>query len=181
MWDNLPEIELHSVKGSKLLLEFNQFCKNYQHSFEKFISEINKHKEAFTKKIDRLNKRGGTVGFGNFVEVNYFNPKNDQGRDDGAEPFTTSFEAFKDGINILIDTLQERLTLFTGDLVEPLDLYISHRDQTCKKQFDQAKQAFHELVEKETKHAEYKRLYHALCEESEEMEIEIEKALLSQI
>ena len=130
-----------------------------------------------------MNKKGGIGGFGNFVEVNYFHSKQESNHDD-KDPekyFTSTVDAFKDGVNIILDSLQERMNLFAGDIIEPLELYIQHREQTCKKQLDQAKQAFNEVNEKELRHQEYKRLYHALCEESEMMEIEIEKALLSQI
>ncbi len=58
---------------------------------------------------------------------------------------------------------------------------MQHRDQTCRKQFEAAKSIYGELIDKDVKHTEYKRLYHAYCEESEQLEIQIEKDLLSQM
>lgn len=39
----------------------------------------------------------------------------------------------------LLLLLEERVTHITGDLIEPLDMYINHHEQTSLQQFDQAK------------------------------------------
>lgn len=72
------------------------------------------------------------------------------------------------------------MKIIGGDLVEPLELYISHHEHTSQQQFDQARQIFHDYYEKQTKHKECKKHYMNLGHESEQLEIEIEKALLSQ-
>ena len=83
------------------------------------------------------------------------------------------------GMQAIVEVLDERVQLLQNDLVEPLDMYINHHNETFHLQFDQAKQLFHDLYEKETKHNECKRQYMNLCQESEQVEIDIEKALLS--
>lgn len=67
----------------------------------------------------------------------------------------------------LLNLLEERVTHITGDLIEPLDMYINHHEQTSNQQFDQAKQIYHDLYEKQTKHSECKRLFMSLGQESE--------------
>lgn len=44
--------------------------------------------------------------------------------------------------------IEERVNLITGDLVEPLEMYISHHDQTSQQQFKQANKLYNELLEK---------------------------------
>ena len=84
------------------------------------------------------------------------------------------------GMDQLLLLLEERVTHITGDLIEPLDMYINHHEQTSLQQFDQAKSIYHDLYEKQTKHSECKRVFVSLGQESEQNEIDIEKALLSQ-
>ena len=65
-------------------------------------------------------------------------------------------------------------------MIEPLEMYISHHDQTSTQQFKQANKLFHDLKDNQSNHQECKRQYMNLGHESEQMEIEIEKALLNQ-
>ena len=91
-----------------------------------------------------------------------------------------SVNCLKMGVEALLQFMEERVTHITGDLIEPLDMYINHHEQTSSQQFEQANQLYHDLYEKQTKHSECKRLYMSLGQESEQNEIDIEKALLSQ-
>jgi hypothetical protein len=43
--------------------------------------------------------------------------------------------------------IEERVNLIIGDLIEPLEMYISHHDQTSTQQFKQANKLFHDLKE----------------------------------
>mmetsp|Transcript_17500 Transcript_17500/g.26977 ORF Transcript_17500/g.26977 Transcript_17500/m.26977 type:complete len:91 (+) Transcript_17500:514-786(+) len=90
-----------------------------------------------------MNKKGGvSTAISSFVEVNYFGNANGKPKDengDAIQPTSTSIVAFKDGVNILVDTVASRLQLLNTDLIEPLELYMQHRDQTCRKQFEAAK------------------------------------------
>ena len=72
------------------------------------------------------------------------------------------------------------MKLLEKDIIEPIEVYINHHEQTSFKQFDLAAQIFHELHEKQIKHEECKKIYMSLGHESEQNEIEIEKSLLSQ-
>ena len=72
-------------------------------------------------------------------------------------------EVLQRGIKTVTDLIDEKATLIARDIIEPLELYIHHHDQTSNLQFDQARQFFHDFYEKKTKHTECKRLYMDLC------------------
>ena len=76
-------------------------------------------------------------------------------------------DIMKKAMNIVLRTVDEKVAMISGDLVEPLELYISHHETTSQTQFDQARQFFHEYHEKQTKHKECKKQYMNLGHESE--------------
>ena len=93
---------------------------------------------------------------------------------------TIANDVMKKAMGFVIRSVDERAKMILSDLVEPLELFITHHDQTSSQQFDQARQFFHDYHEKLIKHKECKKQYMNLGHESEQLEIEIEKALLSQ-
>ena len=50
--------------------------------------------------------------------------------DESLNPMLQSINCLKKGMNQLLNLLEERVTHITGDLVEPLDMYINHHEQT---------------------------------------------------
>jgi hypothetical protein len=69
MWDKLPEIQQHSMQGSKLLSEFSIFTQGYNQALTKFSSEIKKISEIFNKNLAKYEKKNGP---GNLVDHSYF-------------------------------------------------------------------------------------------------------------
>jgi len=45
-------------------------------------------------------------------------------------PMSDSVNCLKMGAEALISFMEERVTHITGDLIEPLDMYINHHEQT---------------------------------------------------
>lgn len=66
-------------------------------------------------------------------------------------------DVMKKAMNFILRSVDEKAAMIAGDLVEPLELYISHHEQTSLQQFDQARQFFHDYHEKHTKHKECKK------------------------
>ena len=196
MWDHLPEIQHHSQQGSKLLKEFATFCKSYSQAVQKFGSDVKKAHEQFQR---HLTQQGKKNAISNLVDHNYFGysgrnnkkekaaSRDDASQQEGEEEVTRvdhamsmANEVIKKAMGFIIKSIEEKATMMAGDLIEPLELYISHHEQTSQQQFEQARQFFHDYHEKQTKHQECKKQYMNLGHESEQLEIEIEKALLSQ-
>jgi len=48
-------------------------------------------------------------------------------------------DCMKFGINGIVSIIDERITLIANDLIQPLDMYINHHNETFHTQFDQAK------------------------------------------
>lgn len=69
----------------------------------------------------------------------------------------TMIGSMQNGMEKLVGIIEERIVLIANDLIEPLDMYINHHNETFHSQFDSAKQLYHDLYEKETKHTECKR------------------------
>lgn len=144
MWDKLPEIQQHSQQGSKLLQEFSGFCKGYNNALQKFQHEIQKCHDTFQRNLKGSNKKG----LSGLVDSNYFgyhlgNKKDEKGdkkkgdKGGGEEedhmtinPMSDSVNCLKMGAEALISFMEERVTHITGDLIEPLDMYINHHEQT---------------------------------------------------
>ncbi len=104
-----------------------------------------------------------------FVNLNY-----------GDSSICEAVECMKKATNHMVVIIEEKIQLITGDLLEPLEMYIGHHDQTLQQQFTQARQIFHDYYEKQAKYTECKKIYMNLSQDSEQFEIDIEKALLSQ-
>jgi len=195
MWDHLPEIQQHSQQGSKLLREFSTFCKSYSSALTKFGVDVHKAHDQFQRHISSTSKKGA---ISSLVDHNYFgysgknkkekstgkdDPSPREAEDEGQQAshaMSTANEVMKKAMSYILHQVGEKAALITGDLVEPLELYINHHEQTSQQQFEQARHFFHEYYEKHTKHKECKKQYMNLGHESEQLEIEIEKALLSQ-
>ena len=48
--------------------------------------------------------------------------------DESLNPMLQSINCLKKGMNQILNLLEERVTHITGDLVEPLDMYINHHE-----------------------------------------------------
>lgn len=105
--------------------------------------------------------------------------KKEDEKENTFNPMSEALDCLSYGVDQIVKIAQERVTLIAGDLIEPLDLYITHHEQASSESFESARNLFHEFYEKDIKHTECKRLYQDLGMESEQQEIEIEKALLS--
>ena len=57
----------------------------------------------------------------------------------------------------VVSIVDDKVATITGDLIEPLEMYISHHEETSKNQLDNAKQMFHDYYETSTKYKECKR------------------------
>jgi len=75
--------------------------------------------------------------------------------------------------------VDDRASLILGDLVDPLDMFISDIDQQVSDQIETAKTLMGDLQDKQSRHQEMEKVYHKISHECEQNEIEIEKALLS--
>ena len=84
------------------------------------------------------------------------------------------------GINTVVTIVDDKIATISGDLIEPLEMYIGHHGETSKNQLESAKMMFHDYYETSTKHKECKRVFLSLSQDSEQLEIDIEKALLEQ-
>jgi len=115
----------------------------------KFLGEVQKCHDTFERNLNSASKRG----ISGLVDSNYFgyglgkskdqspdkkdnNDKKSDFDDESSNPMLQSINCFKKGINQLMNLLEERVTHITGDLVEPLDMYINHHEQTSAKQFN---------------------------------------------
>lgn len=129
-------------------------CKNYNGALIKFKSELSKCHDQFHKFTQTPIKK---------VDNNYFgfNLKKDKAKEfeKAFNPMSETVECLKAGLLNLTVIVEDRVSLITGDLIEPLEMYISHHEQTSESQFDQAKNIFHEMHEKQMAHAECKQVY----------------------
>ena len=66
-------------------------------------------------------------------------------------------DVMKKAMGFIIRSVDEKAKMILSDLVEPLELFISHHDQTSSQQFEQARQFFHDYHEKQIKHKECKK------------------------
>lgn len=114
----------------------------------KFGTEVRKAHEQFQRHLTQQNKKNA---ISNLVDHNYFgysskNNKKDksasrdeasprEGDDDGPKPdhaMSMANEVMKKAMNYILKSIDEKATMIAGDLVEPLELYISHHEQTLQ-------------------------------------------------
>jgi len=63
-----------------------------------------------------------------FVNLNY-----------GDSSICEAVECMKKATSHMVVIIEEKIQLITGDLLEPLEMYIGHHDQTLQQQFTQAR------------------------------------------
>lgn len=147
MWDHLPEIQQHSQQGSKLLREFSTFCKSYSSALAKFGVDVHKAQDQFQRHISSTSKKGA---ISSLVDHNYFgysgknkkekstgkdDPSPREAEDEGQQAnhaMSTANEVMKKAMSYVLHQVDEKAALITGDLVEPLELYINHHEQTSQ-------------------------------------------------
>lgn len=147
-----------------MLKEFASFCKTYSNAVTKFGAEVRKAHDQFQRQLTQQSKKNAIA---NLVDHNYFgysgkNSKKDKtnGRDEASpregeangtnvdHAMSMANEVMKKSMICIMKAIDEKVKLITGDLVEPLELYISHHEQTSTQQFEQARQFFHDYHEK---------------------------------
>ena len=69
-----------------------------------------------SKKEDKSDKKKGDKG--------------GEEEDQALNPMSDSVNCLKMGVEALLSFMEERVTHITGDLIEPLDMYINHHEQT---------------------------------------------------
>ena len=140
---------------------------------------MSKAAEQFHKNIDRFSHKKGSVN-GNYVDKSNIFGAGSPSKNPDSQP-SALVSLLRDSIDLLQNLLKERVALMEGSLVEPLEMYLGHHESTTGAQFEQAKAILSDLELKKTQHEENKRLFLSLSYESAHAEIEIEKALLSQL
>lgn len=132
-----------------MLKEFAMFCKAYSAAVTKFGAEVRKAHDIFQRHLTQQSKKN-TIS--NLVDHNYFgysgrNNKKDkqaasrdeasprEGDEDSNRPdhaMSLANDVMKKAMTYILKSVDDKVKIIAGDLVEPLELYISHHEHTSQ-------------------------------------------------
>ena len=106
------------VKNEGVFKKLENYKSEFFKSYNKRKDKNFKHRDyrlfvSYSNKIDK--KKGDKGG---------------EEEDQALNPMSDSVNCLKMGVEALLSFMEERVTHITGDLIEPLDMYINHHEQT---------------------------------------------------